>query len=86
MRTRHESRDRSLSPRRSGRHRTDEHFGSTLPARRFADRRQPAPRTRPGRPDRGHHESTPRLFGQYKHVVVIYQENHSFDNLYGELG
>ena len=28
----------------------------------------------------------PRLFGQYKHVVVIYQENHSFDNLYGEWG
>ena len=28
----------------------------------------------------------PRLFGQYKHVVVIYQENHSFDNLYGGWG
>ena len=30
--------------------------------------------------------SQPRLFGQYKHVVVIYQENHSFDNLYGGWG
>jgi acid phosphatase len=28
----------------------------------------------------------PKLFGQYKHVVVIYQENHSFDNLYGGWG
>ncbi len=28
----------------------------------------------------------PRMFGHYKHVVVIYQENHSFDNLYGRWG
>ena len=28
----------------------------------------------------------PRLFGQYKNVVVIFQENHSFDNLYGRWG
>ena len=28
----------------------------------------------------------PKLFGQYDHVVVIYQENHSFDNLYGRWG
>ena len=28
----------------------------------------------------------PKLFGQYKHVVVIFQENHSFDNLYGGWG
>jgi len=24
-----------------------------------------------------------RILGQYKNVVVIFQENHSFDNLYG---
>jgi acid phosphatase len=28
----------------------------------------------------------PRVLGQYKNVVVIYQENHSFDNLYGGWG
>jgi acid phosphatase len=34
-----------------------------------------------------HQQKTqPRLFGQYKHVVVIYQENHSFDNMYGGWG
>ena len=27
-----------------------------------------------------------RLPGGFKHLVVIYQENHSFDNLYGTLG
>ena len=24
--------------------------------------------------------------GRYKHLVVIYEENHSFDNLYGQWG
>lgn len=28
----------------------------------------------------------PRIAGHFKHVVVIYQENHSFDNLYGAWG
>jgi acid phosphatase len=28
----------------------------------------------------------PTLWGTYKHVVVIYEENHSFDNLYGRWG
>jgi phospholipase C len=28
----------------------------------------------------------PKILGHYQHVVVIYQENHSFDNLYGEWG
>ena len=30
--------------------------------------------------------STPRVVGPFKHLVVIYQENHSFDNLYGGWG
>jgi acid phosphatase len=30
--------------------------------------------------------SGPKVFGPYKHLVVIYEENHSFDNLYGEWG
>ena len=28
----------------------------------------------------------PKPFGNFKHVVVIYEENHSFDNLYGLWG
>jgi acid phosphatase len=28
----------------------------------------------------------PRVVGRYKHIVVIYEENHSFDNLYGHWG
>ncbi|HYJ76782.1 MAG TPA: alkaline phosphatase family protein [Kineosporiaceae bacterium] len=28
----------------------------------------------------------PRVLGPYKHLVVIYEENHSFDNLYGSWG
>ena len=32
------------------------------------------------------HRSTGRLPGGYKHLVVIYEENHSFDNLYGGWG
>jgi acid phosphatase len=28
----------------------------------------------------------PEFLGHYKHVVVLYQENHSFDNLYGRWG
>ncbi|GAB3668392.1 acid phosphatase [Nocardioides korecus] len=35
---------------------------------------------------RKHHRSTGRLPGGYKHLVVIYEENHSFDNLYGGWG
>ena len=27
-----------------------------------------------------------RALGRFHHLVVIYQENHSFDNLYGEWG
>src|SRR4051794_40204708 len=36
----------------------------------------------------GHHgqHSRDRLPGGYKHLVVIYEENHSFDNLYGSWG
>src|SRR3954449_7882255 len=36
----------------------------------------------------GHHEDrhAPGLPGGYKHLVVIYEENHSFDNLYGSWG
>jgi acid phosphatase len=30
--------------------------------------------------------SAPRVVGPYTHLVVIYQENHSFDNLYGGWG
>src|SRR4051812_8046170 len=32
-----------------------------------------------------HRRRQPKVLG-YKHVVVIYQENHSFDNLYGRWG
>jgi phospholipase C len=28
----------------------------------------------------------PKVIGRYKHLVVIYEENHSFDNLYGTWG
>ncbi|WP_248958810.1 alkaline phosphatase family protein [Sphaerisporangium perillae] len=28
----------------------------------------------------------PRVIGAYRHLVVIYEENHSFDNLYGDWG
>src|SRR4051794_10977775 len=37
--------------------------------------------TSAGRP----HRRAPRVLG-YEHLVVIYQENHSFDNLYGSWG
>ena len=33
----------------------------------------------PTKPDHG----GPTVIGGYKHLVVIYEENHSFDNLYG---
>ena len=33
-----------------------------------------------------HHDRGPTVVGPYKHLVVIYEENHSFDNLYGALG
>ncbi len=32
------------------------------------------------------HDHGPRVVGPYKHLVVIYEENHSFDNLYGGWG
>ena len=32
------------------------------------------------------HDPGPRVVGPYKHLVVIYEENHSFDNLYGGWG
>ncbi len=35
---------------------------------------------------RPHHHATGRLPGGYQHLVVIYEENHSFDNLYGGWG
>jgi len=35
---------------------------------------------------RGHHPMSGPLPGGYKHLVVIYEENHSFDNLYGDWG
>ncbi|TAI64264.1 alkaline phosphatase family protein [Bradyrhizobium sp. Leo170] len=35
--------------------------------------------------DHGHHDRDD-LLKAYKHVVIIYQENHSFDNLYGHWG
>ena len=43
-----------------------------------------APRKQPGRAARGRvrGEGTDRL-ARIKHIVVIYEENHSFDNLYG---
>ncbi len=34
----------------------------------------------------GHGHAAPGLPGGYKHLVVIYEENHSFDNLYGGWG
>src|SRR3954471_8347116 len=34
----------------------------------------------------GHHHTQPGLPGGYKHLVVIYEENHSFDNLFGGWG
>jgi acid phosphatase len=34
----------------------------------------------------GHSDPGPKVFGQYRHIVVIYEENHSFDNLYGGWG
>jgi len=34
----------------------------------------------------GSDHSSPRVVGRYKHLVVIYEENHSFDNLYGTWG
>lgn len=36
-------------------------------------------------PNRHDHRS-PTVIGRYKHLVVIYEENHSFDNLYGKWG
>ena len=41
-------------------------------------------------PDRGRtgrrRRDGPKPLGNFKHVVVIYEENHSFDNLYGLWG
>lgn len=34
----------------------------------------------------GHGRDGPLILGRYRHLVVIYQENHSFDNLYGLWG
>jgi acid phosphatase len=41
-----------------------------------------------GHHQNGHHQNrhADRLPGGYKHLVVIYEENHSFDNLYGTWG
>jgi acid phosphatase len=33
-----------------------------------------------------HQSGGPRVIGHYTHLVVIYEENHSFDNLYGGWG
>ena len=33
-----------------------------------------------------HNDRGPTVVGPYKHLVVIYEENHSFDNLYGSWG
>jgi len=33
-----------------------------------------------------HGHGAPTVLGHYKHLVVIYEENHSFDNLYGMWG
>ena len=33
-----------------------------------------------------HNDRGPTVVGPYKHLVVIYEENHSFDNLYGTWG
>ncbi len=40
--------------------------------------------TAAGWPSHGH--SGPKVVGDYRHLVVIYEENHSFDNLYGSWG
>ncbi len=51
-----------------------------------------APAVQAGGTHQTHHSSThakgkpPTLPGGYKHLVVIYEENHSFDNLYGAWG
>ena len=37
-------------------------------------------------PHHGTHGKSGALPGGYKHLVVIYEENHSFDNLYGSWG
>ncbi|MDQ2750581.1 MAG: alkaline phosphatase family protein [Actinomycetota bacterium] len=38
-------------------------------------------------PSPDHHgDRGPTVVGHYKHIVVIYEENHSFDNLYGTWG
>lgn len=41
-----------------------------------------------GHGQHGHHgrHGEPAVIGGYTHLVVIYQENHSFDNLYGSWG
>ncbi len=36
--------------------------------------------------DHGHHDTRAALPGGFKNLVVIYEENHSFDNLYGSWG
>ncbi|MET8160821.1 alkaline phosphatase family protein [Sphaerisporangium sp. NPDC005289] len=36
--------------------------------------------------DGGHGRPEPHVIGGYRHLVVIYEENHSFDNLYGDWG
>ncbi len=33
--------------------------------------------------DRGGHDDHGKKLGHFKHIVVVYEENHSFDNLYG---
>ncbi len=39
-----------------------------------------------GRNQPSHGHSGPKVVGDYRHLVVIYEENHSFDNLYGSWG
>ncbi|SDR68600.1 phospholipase C [Nocardioides scoriae] len=56
------------------------HQSRTTPARTTPARAQS--RTTPARVRR----ATGRLPGGYRHLVVIYEENHSFDNLYGTWG
>ena len=34
----------------------------------------------------GGHDDGGKALKKIRHFVVIYQENHSFDNLYGEVG
>jgi acid phosphatase len=41
--------------------------------------------TASGSPDK-HGHGGPTVIGRYQHLVVIYEENHSFDNLYGTWG